>query len=568
MPPPVIRRLATVAAGLVTLGVAAAQDGSPSWFEVTEYHAVQNEAVLPQLETPQSTLEFFFDAIAAHEYERAAAALNLRLVDVEGAAAAAELARRLGYVINQEVWVDWDAVPDRPDGVREPGLLGGEAGAATQPRRGLRIGDVEIQGRIAPISLHRVKAAGRPAIWLFSAHTVDNVERMWAVHGPSALARAMPAWAQERGLGQLLIWQWIGLGVVLLLAPLFGFVVAGRVVRFIERRTGGEFSAIVARLRWPIGAVVMTGVLWGVIDGVLGLPSLVAVVVEPLALILFVAAFVWFAMRLVSFFVDRFLKRAARGESDEDAEPDRQLLTQLTVARHILFLVLALVGVAVVLLQLNSFRAVGVTLLSSAGAMAVILGIAGHAVLGNLIAGLHIAFAQPFRIGDSVFVEDNWGRIEDVSYVDVVVRTWDERRLVFPIRYFVDRWFENWSKTDEYLKKPIYLHVDYRADVERIRERFEEIVRADPDWHGERDDPEVLVVDLGEEAMKLRLTCAAKDPSAAWALVNRVREQLVRWLQAEADGAWLPRRRVLVSNHEAAGDRAAADRAADESSAG
>jgi len=141
-------------------------------------------------------------------------------------------------------------------------------------------------------------------------------------------------------------------------------------------------------------------------------------------------------------------------------------------------------------------------------------------------------------------VEDEFGHIEDITYVDVVVRTWDHRRLVFPINYFIDNVFENWSKTDGYLVKAIYLEVDYRADVGRIRDKFEELVRADDDWAEDRDEPEVLMTRCGPENVTLRMTCGGSTPAAAWRLVNRVREAMVDWLCGVADGAWLPRQRI------------------------
>jgi small-conductance mechanosensitive channel len=236
----------------------------------------------------------------------------------------------------------------------------------------------------------------------------------------------------------------------------------------------------------------------------------------------------------------------------------RRALTQLTVARYAILLLVALVAVAVVLIQLDMFRAIGIALLTSAGAAAVILGIAGHAVLGNLIAGLQIALTRPFRIGDTVMIEGNWGVIEDISYTYVIERTWDDRRLIIPIKYFINEHFDNWSKTDEYLTKPIYLNVDYRADVQRIREKFFELLERDEEWDPDIDDPKVLVYECGDETMTVRLTCGAKDPSSAWWLHCRMREQILAWLQGVENGAWLPRQRVML-DPASAGDGSARD---------
>ncbi|MCK5942688.1 MAG: mechanosensitive ion channel family protein, partial [Planctomycetes bacterium] len=544
-------RWITALALLLGLGAtsARAQDqAGDTWFDVPSLHEVQRSQPDVRLETPQACMEHFVAAGKSEQWRRCAAALDLRLLDVD-ADEAAELARQLFWVLKQEVWIDWDLLPDRPDGLLEPGALATAQSMTGQARRGIRVDTVEVQGHRVPINLHRVKAPDRDPVWLFSAHTVENIPAMWTEHGPSAIAKMMPDWARERGLGQIFVWQWIGLLVTLLLGPALGFVIGSSVVRAIGKRVPGNLGELSKEVRWPASCVLATAFIWAMVDGVLGLPSFIAAVLDPLALVLLVAAVAWLVMRVVSYIVDRYVKNSIRDDTEADGAR-RRLLTQVTVGKHVLILIIALVGLAIVLLQLNSFRAVGLTLLSSAGAMAVILGIAGHSVLGNLIAGLHIALAQPFRIGDSVLIEDQWGRIEEVTYVDVVVRTWDERRLVFPIRYFIDNWFENWSKNDPYLIKPIYLHLDYRADVERIRARFDEVVRADEDFASDRKDPEVLLTDCGDETITVRMTCGAADPSTAWALVNRVRERMIAWLQEVEGGAWLPRRRIELEDRQ------------------
>jgi small-conductance mechanosensitive channel len=165
--------------------------------------------------------------------------------------------------------------------------------------------------------------------------------------------------------------------------------------------------------------------------------------------------------------------------------------------------------------------------------------------------GVQIALAKPFRTGDTVIIEGYWGRIEELRYTYVVVRTWDEKRIVLPVKYFMENWFENWSKTDPYLIRPIYLKLDYRADVQAVREKFMEFVREDDLWVGEeKDDPDVLVTDFGEETMTVRLTSGGEDSSSAWQLSCRVREKMIAWLQEYEDGRYLPRQRLVLHKQE------------------
>lgn len=503
-----------------------------------------------QLETPQACVEHFVFSARQDQWRRAAAALDFRLhgeIDIERAS---RIAERFFYVLNQELWIDWSNLPDRPDGVIEGSAVGNADPMAGEVRRSILLGTIAVDGRDVPIHVHRIKPGSGDPIWLFSAHTVDNIEALWEAHGPSWLARQMPSWARERGLLRIPIWQWIGLLLTLILAPLIGTAVGKRLCGWFAERLPNRMGKLAAELEWPVAGVFSALLLWVMLEWVLGLPSAVAAVLEPLSLILLVMMVVWLVMRTIAFLIDRVIKDAIREDEDEDDTTKQRMLTKIVVARHAILFVVVLVGLAVILLHFGSLRTIGVTMLTSAGAMAVILGIAGHAVLGNLIAGLQIALAQPFRIGDTVYVENNWAKVEDITYVNVIVRTWDERRLIFPVGYFVSHWFENWSRTDPYLRQPIYLQVDYRADVDKIRKKFHEFVEEDEDWASDRDEPEVLVTGFSEETMTVRLTCGGPDVSASWRLVCRVREKLIAWLQQVEDGAYLPRRRLVMKSAE------------------
>jgi small-conductance mechanosensitive channel len=305
------------------------------------------------------------------------------------------------------------------------------------------------------------------------------------------------------------------------------------------------------QVRWPTTCVVASFVAYISVRGVLTLPAPVASIAPTLLMIVLTISATWLAVRIVTFLVHHVVQSRATAGLDADSVDEHGTITRLTVLRYGLVLLIVAVGMSMLLMSMDMFRTLGIALLSSAGAAAVVIGIAGHAVLGNLIAGLQIALTRPFRIGDTVYIEDNWGRIEELRYTYVIVRTWDHRRVVFPIRYFNTHWFDNWSKTDPYLIRPIYLQVDYRADVQAIREKFNKLLRQDDDWAGERDVPEVLVTECGEQTMTLRLTCGGPSPNAAWHLSCRMRESIVAWLQDHEEGEWLPRQRIRLNQPSA-----------------
>ena len=498
------------------------------------------------LETPQACMENFLLSSKKETWLKASHSLNFRLLGEIDKSFKADLSRQLYFVINQELWIDWQQIPDRSDGVRDALAISDKAGSTQDPQTIIKLGDVSVDGIIIPINLEKEKGTGQKPVWQFSAQTVENIEKLYEEHGPSTIARNMPEWAMKRGFFKILIWQYVLLFIALSLFPLIGYYTSKLALNWLNKSIYLIEKDSVKKLRWPIICITSTFLIYSTLTWIVGLPSNIATVIEPFMLILLVSSFVWLSMTLVTFISDRFINKFKSRYDDEDLER-RRVVTQLTIFKHVSFLILILLGIVSVLLQLNSFRVVGIALLSSAGAMAVIIGVASHAVLGNLINGLQIAFMQPFKIGDCVFIENNWGTIEEVSYVDVVVKTWDERRLIFPIGYFTKNWFENWSKNDEFLVKPIYLTLDYRTDVQEVRDHFMEILKNEECWSSERDEPELLVTDSTEEFITVRLTCAGKNPSDAWNLSCSVREKLLAWLKTYKDGKFLPHKRILLT---------------------
>lgn len=498
------------------------------------------------LQTPQACVESFLLAARNGDFRRASHALNFRLAPDIDIAGAATIAEHFFFVLNQELWVDWEGLPDRRDGMTTGSAIGEASPMAGQARKSIRLGSIDADGRSIPIRVQRLQPPEGDPVWLFSAQTVDNIPLLYEAHGPGWLDRQMPSWARERGWGRVSVWKWIALCIVAVAAPAFGLAMVF-LVRKLIKRVPGVRGATVRRFDYPVAAVVITFMLLLVANWALSLPNEIAAISDPILLILFVASATWLLVRVFDFAMDRLGSRAIRKIHDGDPATERRLLTQMTVARHVVLLLVVMVGIGVVLQQLDIFRTVGTALISSAGVAAVIFGIAGHAVLGNLIAGIQIALSQPFKVGDTVNIEGKYGWIESVMYTYVVVRSWDNRRIVFPIKYFVNNWFENYSHTEPVQSHPIYLHVDYRADVERIREKFMQLLREDEDWDEDTDSPQVIVYETKEETILLRMLCGAGSPGDAWDLHCRIRERVVAWLQQVEEGRWLPRRRLLLS---------------------
>jgi len=186
--------------------------------------------------------------------------------------------------------------------------------------------------------------------------------------------------------------------------------------------------------------------------------------------------------------------------------------------------------------------------LTSAGIASVVLGIAAQPSLGNIIAGVQVAVTQPVRIGDTVMMDGDWTTIEDLRYTYAVLKTWDERRLIVPMRLLITETVENWSHTETHQTSVVYLYVDYGADIDAIREKFIELVKDNDLWDG-RTEPEMVTVSLNENTIKLRGSLASDDPMSAFYLECQVREKMLHYLYHEQK-AYLPAERLILKDKD------------------
>lgn len=225
-----------------------------------------------------------------------------------------------------------------------------------------------------------------------------------------------------------------------------------------------------------------------------------------------------------------------------DYNPDtRRIHTQARVLSRTLSSLVVVVGGAMVLMTLPGVRQVGASLLASAGLVGLVAGFAARPVLGNLIAGLQIALTQPIRLDDVVVLEGEWGVIEEITGAYVVVRLWDERRLVVPLQYWVEKPFQNWTRSTSALTGTVFLWVDYRMPLQPLREELQRTCDAAPEW--DRRFCVLQVTEAGERAIQLRALVTAADSGKAWELRCRVREALLDFMQREYP-QFLPQLRV------------------------
>ncbi len=177
--------------------------------------------------------------------------------------------------------------------------------------------------------------------------------------------------------------------------------------------------------------------------------------------------------------------------------------------------------------------------------LSVILGFAAQKTLSNLIAGLQIAFTQPIRIEDAVVMEGEWGWIEEITLTYVVVRIWDQRRLVLPITYIIEKPFQNWTRSSAQIIGTVHLFVNYSVDIEALRKEFRKILESTQLW--DKAVSVLQVVELREHAVELRGLMSARNSPEAWDLRCLVREKLVDYLRQLA-GFPFPERAVRLSS--------------------
>lgn len=211
-----------------------------------------------------------------------------------------------------------------------------------------------------------------------------------------------------------------------------------------------------------------------------------------------------------------------------DNRKARKLRTQVGVVRRVVVAVLVIVGAAAILMTFARMRTLGASLLASAGVAGIVGGLAAQSTLGNVFAGLQLAFTDALRFDDVVVVEEQWGRVENLSLTFVVVRLWDERRLVLPTTYFTTQPFENWTRSTAQVTGTVLLYLDYRAPVPELRVETERFVQSSPLW--DRRSWALQVTDCTDRSVEVRIVVSAADASRAFDLRCALREHLLAWL--------------------------------------
>jgi small-conductance mechanosensitive channel len=207
----------------------------------------------------------------------------------------------------------------------------------------------------------------------------------------------------------------------------------------------------------------------------------------------------------------------------------RRIQTQIKLLRRIAVALIVIVMLALALMTFPEIRAVGVSLFASAGLAGIIVGLAARPTFANMIAGLQVALTEPIRIDDVVIVEGEYGWIEEIGTTYVIVKLWDLRRLVVPLTYFIEKPFQNWTRTSADILGTAFVYADYTVPVDEARAELARILKANRLWDGKVAALHVTAV--REQSVELRALMSAPDSGSLFELQCHVREKLIAWLR-------------------------------------
>jgi small-conductance mechanosensitive channel len=343
----------------------------------------------------------------------------------------------------------------------------------------------------------------------------------------------------------LIAWRDIAWSIgVLVVSIAVALAVAKIAVNTVVRWARGTESVlddeIVGLLRRPTRLLIVFGLL-SLTRPLAVIPSAPSAWIRHALLIGVIVSLGWLAVRVVR--VAETVIERQFSLADAKNLSARALHTKVRGFGNIAGFIAGLVTVCLVLMSFDSVRQVGVSLLASAGIAGVVIGFAAQRSIATLVAGVQIALTQPIRVDDVVIVEGEWGHIEEIRLTYVVIRIWDLRRLVVPITYFIEKPFQNWTRTSADLLGVVAIHVDFRLPVEEARAELERILKASTHW--DRKAWGLQITESTDRTMVIRPLFSAADSSKQWDLRCEVREKLISWIQRDHP-ACLPQLRTQL----------------------
>jgi small-conductance mechanosensitive channel len=397
---------------------------------------------------------------------------------------------------------------------------------------------------------HRASLAAKPLPWLQLAlqaliPPLCLFVWLWGAHAAFAFLFAARAQSEQGSSFILGLLSWLkNSGVV---ATLVWFIfrmihVAEVSLRQWTATTESKWDDVVAALLVRASRLIVP--LVGVILAMsaLDLPASSDKLFRETASLVLIGAIGSIVYRLVNTAEDALLSQFRIDVKDNLQA--RKVYTQVKVLKNVAVAVVVVLTAASMLMAIDSVRQLGMSILASAGVLGIVVGFAAQRSIATLLAGFQIAITQPIRLDDVVIVENEWGRIEEISLTYVVVVIWDRRRLIVPITYFIEKPFQNWTRVSADLIGSVFLYVDYTVPLKALRDELDRLLDASKLWDGKVKV--IQVTDAKENSMEVRVLVSAADAPTAWDLRCELREKLIDFVQRNNPQS-LPRVRTEIT---------------------
>ena len=322
-----------------------------------------------------------------------------------------------------------------------------------------------------------------------------------------------------------------------------GLVLTFTVVYYVLRRIGKDPSNLLPvnfanRIKYPLLLIIIALVLRiGLLNDVF--KGNFMVVIGHVCTLVLIFAVTWSCIVMLKSFKFGLMRKY--DIAADDNLHARRVFTQFTILERVVIFLLIIFALGVALMSFDSIRAIGISFLTSAGIAGIILGFSAQKMLGTLVAGIQIAITQPIRLDDVVIVEGEWGWIEEITLTYVVVRIWDKRRMVLPTTYFIEKPFQNWTRTTSEILGTVFIYTDFGIPVDALRDELTRLLKTTPLWDG---NVNVLqVTNATQTGMEIRALMSSKNSPASWDLRVFIREKLITFIQQNYPDC-LPKTRI------------------------
>ena len=526
---------------LLTLPVAAAAQPDPFY----EIDALNEGLGAPpeglDRSSPQDSMEAFLDAAADEDWDRAAHLLDLARIETERQGVVGPLAaQKLATILDRKVQLSWAQLLDRVDALDANATS--NSAVAGQERRSLLLDVIEGPDRPLEVRLERVKPGQGDPVWVFSRRSVENIDPLYGLYGPSQFEMMLPEWMRQKTSIGLFWWEILAFPLMIVGAALAGATTYRVTRRAAERAEGTIAEVILDSLRWPLTIAVLTTVVWAATSKLFIFSGPVDSFLSPAIVLGYAVALILFVMNALDGVLDQVLTFEPEELSEPGMAQTRSRATFVSALRRALLVVLTVSAIAIALASAGVFRTFGFSLLASAGAVTLILGFAARKVLGNIMASLQIALNRSARIGDQIIYDGDWCTVERIHFTYVQLKMWTGNRKVVPVEQFVTDAIDNMTLQDVEMYAVVKLKLAHSADVDALEERFAAIC-AEEEEIVDQDDIHCLVTGHDALGQDVRFHFPVPDPSTGWLIECRVRRKLIAaaWqMQRERDVPMMP----------------------------